>query len=245
MDYTPVEGLPPMPEFGVMLRMSADCDQLRWYGDGPEECYADRRHGARLGVWHKSVRDLPAYLKPQECGNHTGVRWAEVTDFRGHGLRFTGDEMFFSALAHTPHELENALHADELPPPQYTVVRASLMQMGVGGDDSWGALTHEEYLIDVSRRLSFTFSFYCSIRLSFIFGFHSLVRLSFIFGFHSCICLSIIFGFCSGIRLSFVFGLYIRIRRKTFIRGLGNLRWDFFFKGIFDICVALCHLYIL
>ena len=151
-----------MPEFGVMLRMSADYDQLRWYGDGPADTYADRRHGARLGVWQSCVKDLPAYLKPQECGNHTGVRWVEVTDFRGRGLRFTGDEMFFSALPYTPHELENALHADELPPVQYTIVRASLMQMGVGGDDTWGALTHDEYLLDVTKPLHFRFSF-CGI----------------------------------------------------------------------------------
>ena len=159
MDYTPVAGLSAMPEFGVMLRMSADCDQLRFYGEGPEETYADRRHGARLGVWHRSVKELPAYLKPQECGNHTGVRWAEVTDFRGRGPRFMGDGMSFSALPYTPHELENALHADELPSVQYTVVRASLMQMGVGGDDSWGAMTHDEYLLDVSKPLHFHFSF--------------------------------------------------------------------------------------
>ncbi|MBR3873792.1 MAG: DUF4981 domain-containing protein [Clostridia bacterium] len=159
LDYTPVEGLSSMPEFGVMLRMSADYDQLRFYGEGPEETYADRRHGGRLGIWQSRVKDLPAYLKPQECGNHTGVRWAEVTDFRGRGLRFTGDEMFFSALPYTPHELENALHADELPPVHYTVVRASLMQMGVGGDDSWGAMTHDEYLIDTSKPLHFRFCF--------------------------------------------------------------------------------------
>jgi len=78
---------------------------------------------------------------------------------KGRGLRFEGDEMFFSALPYTPHELENALHADELPPIQYTIVRASLMQMGVGGDDSWGALTHEEYLCDVSKPLHFAFRF--------------------------------------------------------------------------------------
>jgi len=159
LDYTPVAGLTPMPEFGVMMRMSADYDHLRFYGDGPEETYWDRRHGARLGIWEQPVNRMPAYLKPQECGNHTGVRWAEVTDMKGRGLRFEGDEMFFSALPYTPHELENALHADELPPIQYTIVRASLMQMGVGGDDSWGALTHEEYLCDVSKPLHFAFRF--------------------------------------------------------------------------------------
>lgn len=96
---------------------------------------------------------------PQECGNRTGVRWAEVTDHHGRGLRFTSGAMEFSALPYTPHELENAMHDYELPPIHYTVIRANLQQMGVGGDDSWGARTHDEHLIDVKKPLSFTFSF--------------------------------------------------------------------------------------
>ena len=66
-----------------------------------------------------------------------------------------------SSIAHactkTAHELENAAHGNELPRRQYTVVRAALAQMGVGGDNSWGARTHDEYLIDVSGKLCFTF----------------------------------------------------------------------------------------
>ena len=60
---------------------------------------------------------------------------------------------------YTPHELENAMHDYELPPIHYTVIRANLQQMGVAGDDSWGAQTHEEYLLDTSKHMSFTFSF--------------------------------------------------------------------------------------
>jgi len=82
-----------------------------------------------------------------------------LTDYKGRGIRFTGDCMEFSALPWTPHEIENAAHGYELPPVHYTVVRAALMQMGVAGDDSWGARTHEEYLIDVSKPLRFEFSF--------------------------------------------------------------------------------------
>ena len=68
-------------------------------------------------------------------------------------------DMTFSALPYTPHELENAAHSYELPPVHHTVVRCAMQQMGIGGDDSWGARTHDEYLIDVSHRRSFTFSF--------------------------------------------------------------------------------------
>lgn len=80
-------------------------------------------------------------------------------DYRGRGLRFAGDSMTFSALPYTPHQLEEALHQDELPPIHYTIIRAALAQMGVGGDDSWGARTHPEYLLPADKPLGFTFSF--------------------------------------------------------------------------------------
>ncbi len=160
LSYDPAEGLGPMPEFGMLFKLDADYDQVKWYGFGPEETYADRRRGGRLGIWDSAVADRMArYPMPQECGAMTDVRWAAVTDYKGRGLRFEGEGMTFSALPYTPHEIENAAHDYELPPVHYTVVRAALAQMGVGGDDSWGALVHDEYLIDVSRPLEFKFSF--------------------------------------------------------------------------------------
>ena len=160
LDYDPVAELGDMPEFGVILKMDADYDQVRFYGYGPNENYVDRREGARLGIYKTTTREnVSKYLVPQECGNRTGVRWAEVTDYRGRGLRFAGDGMEFSALPYTPHELENAMHDYELPPVHYTVIRANMQQMGIAGDDSWGAKTHEEYLLDASKHMSFTFSF--------------------------------------------------------------------------------------
>ncbi|MBQ7887670.1 MAG: DUF4981 domain-containing protein [Clostridia bacterium] len=163
LTYDPVEGLSAMPEFGMIMKLDADYDQIRYYGNGPLECYSDRSEGAKLGVFTTTTKDnMTPYLRPQECGNRTGVRWAEVTDYRGRGLRFAGNAMEFSALPYTPHEIECAEHPDELPPVHYTVIRAALRQMGVAGDDSWGAHTHDEYLIDVSRKLEFEFSF-CGI----------------------------------------------------------------------------------
>ena len=149
-----------MPEFGVLFKLSADFDRVIWYGLGPEETYADRQRGARLGIYEKTVRDnFARYLVPQECGSKCGVRWAKVVDLRGRGMLFTGDELSFSALPWTPHELENAAHAYELPEAHYTVVRASLGQMGVGGDDSWGAKTHPEYLLPAGQDLELRFAF--------------------------------------------------------------------------------------
>ena len=154
------EGLPDMPEFGMLFRFSADFDRVRWYGLGPEETYADRLKGARLGLWEKNVPDcLAHYPRPQESGNHCAVRWLRITDRKGRGMEFTGDGFSANVLPWTPHELENALHEHELPPVHYTVVRAALQQMGVGGDDSWGSETHPEYLLPAGQPLSFRFCF--------------------------------------------------------------------------------------
>ena len=158
--YDPVEGLPDMPEFGMMFQFNADYDNLTWYGMGPEETYADRRHGAKLGIYSNKVADnMAKYLVPQECGNKVGVRYARLVDAKGRGMMFEGDELSFSALPYTPHELENAAHAYELPQVHHTIVRVALAQMGVGGDDSWGSWVHPEYHIDVTKPLEFTFRF--------------------------------------------------------------------------------------
>jgi len=160
MDYDPVKELGDMPEFGMITKLDADFGRVRFYGLGPDENYVDRRKGARLGIWdYRAADNLTPYLLPQECGNRTGVRWAEITNARGQGLKLWLNGGEFSALPWTPHEIENAAHGYELPPVAYTVLKMSLQQMGVGGDDSWGARTHPEYLIDVSGPLSFEFSF--------------------------------------------------------------------------------------
>ncbi len=165
LHYDPVKDLGPMPLFGVTLEMDADYDRIRWYGMGPEETYCDREGGSKLGIYESTVQESMAkYLKPQECGNRTGVRWAEVTDGRGHGLRFFGEPFSFSALPYTAHELENAGHPNELPRSHHTVIRAALAMNGVGGDDSWGAMPHEEYRMRVEEPLDFRFCF-CDVGL--------------------------------------------------------------------------------
>lgn len=159
LEYDPAPGWGDMPVFGLSFKTDADFDQVRYYGLGPEENYVDRREGARLGIWKTTAeKNATPYLYPQECGNRTGIRWAEITDRKGRGLRLTGDRMELSVLPWTAHEMENAAHPNELPRRQYTVIRAAKAQMGVGGDNSWGARTHDAYLIDVSRHLSFSFS---------------------------------------------------------------------------------------
>ena len=160
LTYDPVEGLGDMPEFGVMFKFDADYDNVTWYGMGPEETYVDRCEGAKLGIYKNKVEDnMAKYMVPQECGNKVGVRWASVTDRKGRGMLFTGDAMEFSALPYTPHEMENAMHPFELPQVHYTVVRVSKQQMGIAGDDSWGAKPLPEYLIKTDEKMEFTFTF--------------------------------------------------------------------------------------
>lgn len=160
LSYEPPKGIHDMPEFGMLFKFDADYENLTWYGYGPSETYCDRERGGKLGIYHNKVADnIAQYLVPQECGNHTHVRRASVTDNLGRGMEFIGKELSFSALPYTPHELENAMHSYELPPVYYTVVRVALQQMGVAGDDSWGSRTHEEYLIDVTRPLKLEFDF--------------------------------------------------------------------------------------
>ena len=163
LDYRAVPGLPDMPEFGMLFSLPADYDRISWYGLGPEDSYADRQHGARLGVYEKTVAEnMARYLVPQESGNKCGVRTMRVVDRRGRGLLFSGSDLSVNVLPYTPHELENAAHPYELPNVHHTIVRVAMQQMGVGGDDSWGARPHPEYLLPAERDLSFRFRF-CGI----------------------------------------------------------------------------------
>ncbi len=160
LTYDPIKELGDMPEFGVMFKLDADFDHLEWYGQGPEETYVDRMPGAKLGIYRNEVKDnLAKYLVPQECGNKCGVRYMKVMDNAGRGIMYFGDELSVNVLPYTPHELENATHVYELPPVHNTVVRVAKQQMGVAGDDSWGAQILPEYLIDVTEPIKFTFCF--------------------------------------------------------------------------------------
>lgn len=153
LELTPGKDWPDPPELSVLIPLDGALDQLRWYGEGPHESAIDRRSSARLGIWQQRVADqLTPYVRPQEAGGHTGVRWAELSDgavavcFEALGEHW-GGQMEFSALPWTPFEIENAEHPWQLPPSGRTVVRATWRRRGVGGDDSWGARTHPEFLL--------------------------------------------------------------------------------------------------
>ena len=159
MTMDPSTEVGELPEYSLLMTMDADYENLTWYGKGPEETYVDKCH-AKVGVFHNKVADnMAKYLVPQECGNKIDVRYAKITDAKGRGLYISGDKLSLSVLPYSPHEIDNALHPTELPPVHYTFIRVGLQQMGVAGDDTWGAQTHPEYLIDNSKKLTLSFSF--------------------------------------------------------------------------------------
>nr|WP_306813117.1 glycoside hydrolase family 2 TIM barrel-domain containing protein [Paenibacillus soyae] len=159
-NYKGAAGLPQMPIFAVSFKVPADYDRLDWYAHGPEENYADRANGARLCRFEGTVAgQVSDYAMPQESGNRTGVRRVSVTDALGKGIRIVADgepvECNFSP--YTAFELEAAQHVYELPPVHYTVVTVAGRQMGVGGDDSWGAPVHDEFTIPADEDMAFSF----------------------------------------------------------------------------------------
>ncbi len=148
--FTPGElELPELPRFGMQLEVPGGFETVTWYGRGPHETYWDRKTGARVGVWSGTVAEqFVDYSEPQENGNKTDVRWVSLTDGQGVGLMVVGEPVVgFSAHHHTTGDLENAKHSYEMEYREDITLSIDLQQTGVGGDDSWGARTHDEYTV--------------------------------------------------------------------------------------------------
>lgn len=159
--YHGADNLPQMPIFALSFKIPAEYDQLEWYAMGPRENYSDRAMGARLCIFKTSVSDdVSGYVMPQETGNRTGVRRVRVANSDGQGIKITSGiaPVECAILPYTAFELENAQHHYELPNVHYTVVTVAGRQMGVGGDDSWGAPVHSEHLINAKEDMEFEFT---------------------------------------------------------------------------------------
>lgn len=147
---------PEMMRFGLQFTLDKGKENLTWYGRGPEENYSDRNTAAFMGIWQGKVADqFYPYIRPQETGNKTDVRWAMLTDASGFGLRVTGlQPLNVSALDVRPADLDPGLnkhqmHNSDVRHSRYqTFFNIDLGQRGLGGDNSWGAGPHDGYRLD-------------------------------------------------------------------------------------------------
>lgn len=162
LDYKKAEGLPELPEFGLLMPIKSQFINIDFYGRGAASNYIDRCEGYKLGYYTTTTLDeFELYLRPQESGNHCDTRYFIVGDEKNdHGMIFScvKDPFNFSALPWSPNQIEEALHPFELPEVNRTFIKISSHMMGVGGDDSWGALTLPQYCVpNQDLKLSFVF----------------------------------------------------------------------------------------
>ncbi|MEN6561880.1 MAG: glycoside hydrolase family 2 TIM barrel-domain containing protein [Acidobacteriota bacterium] len=144
--------LPELPRAGIKLALPGAFDRIAWYGRGPFENYRDRRTAAFVGLYDMTPAEPCPYVSPQEFGNRTDTRWLAVRDGLGRGLLVTGDPLFeFSAHPFWPEDLTQPSRGSKHPPDvqrrDLTCLTLDHGQMGVGGDDSWGARVHPQYTL--------------------------------------------------------------------------------------------------
>ncbi|WP_460070869.1 glycoside hydrolase family 2 TIM barrel-domain containing protein [Streptomyces sp. YKOK-I1] len=152
--------LPYLPEVGTLLFLPARLEHLHYYGRGPEENHWDRNDATDVGLHTGTVSgQWTPYLRPQENGNKTDVRWVALTGGDGPGLLVSGEPLLeFNASHFTPEDLSvGARHDYQLTPRREVVLRVNHRQMGVGGDNSWGAHTHDAYKLLADRDYSHTY----------------------------------------------------------------------------------------
>ncbi|WP_406221377.1 glycoside hydrolase family 2 TIM barrel-domain containing protein [Streptomyces canus] len=152
--------LPYIPEVGTILFLPRRLDRLHYYGRGPEENHWDRNDGTDVGLYSGTVAEQwTPYIRPQENGNKTDVRWAALTGRDGVGLLVSGEPLLEVNASHfTPEDLSSGVRHDyQLTPRDAVVLRVNHRQMGVGGDNSWGAHTHDEYKLFANRDYSYTY----------------------------------------------------------------------------------------
>jgi beta-galactosidase len=142
-------GLPQLPRFGMQMAVPNQFSTMTWFGRGPHETYWDRKTGAPVGLYSGPVEEqIHLYVRPQETGNKSDVRWMALTNKDGLGILAVGMPLIdTSAWPFSMEDLEKARHIHELPRRDFITVNLDYKQMGVGGDDSWGARTHPEYTL--------------------------------------------------------------------------------------------------
>jgi beta-galactosidase len=166
------DNIPEIPRMGMQMQLPQEFTNLKWLGRGPHENYVDRKTSADVGLYESTVADqYTPYIRPQENGYRTETRWLTLTDDNGTGILVTGDPLFcFAALNNIHDDFESPgklsqyrkdaktanTHTTDIKPHDLVNLNVDLGQMGVGGDNSWGALIHPKYrLLDKKYEYSF------------------------------------------------------------------------------------------
>jgi len=146
--------LPDLPRLGMRMSLKPQLQNISWFGRGPQETYCDRKTGARIGAYTGKVKDqYYPYIRPQENGNKTDVRWVALTDENGLGLLVSGDPVLsVTALQYLNEDFDPGLrkkqrHTTDIKLRELITLNLDYKQMGVGGDTSWGARPHPQYTI--------------------------------------------------------------------------------------------------
>ena len=144
---TEMDDLPEMPKFGMQMELQPGYDMMTWYGRGPHENYIDRKRSARVDVYRGTVDEqFVDYSEPQENGNKTDVRWLSLTNKHGVGLLAVGMPLLSVTAKHyTTEDYETHKYNYQMQKKDYVVLNLDYKQMGVGGDNSWGARPHPEF----------------------------------------------------------------------------------------------------
>jgi len=148
--------IPLIPRIGMKMQIPAEFTQLEYFGRGPWENYCDRNSSAFVGRYKSSVAEqYVPYIRPQENGHRTDVRWMALIRDDGSGLLVVADSLIeFNVLNNPiedfdagPDKDKNLLHSNDIKPKSLVELHIDYRQMGVAGDDGWGAMPHEPYLI--------------------------------------------------------------------------------------------------
>ena len=152
------EFTPELPRLGMRMILPANYTNLKYYGRGPWENYSDRKESSFVGLYEQSTSEqLFPYVRPQESGNKCDVRWLELTDSEGDGLRIEGlQPLSISAMPYRAEDLDPGLtkkqmHYSDVEPRREVVLNVDLAQRGVGGDNTWGAQPHDPYRLTADR----------------------------------------------------------------------------------------------
>ncbi|OFY66026.1 MAG: hypothetical protein A2Y71_02965 [Bacteroidetes bacterium RBG_13_42_15] len=164
--------IPETPRMGMQMQLPEEFMNLKWYGRGPHENYSDRKTSADVGLYESSVDDqYVPYIRPQENGYKTDTRWLTLTDENGSGLLVNGNPLIcFTALKNIHDDFESPgklsvyrkdarranTHTNDVKPREFVNLNVDLGQMGVGGDDSWGAQIHPQYRL-LEKRYEYSF----------------------------------------------------------------------------------------